>query len=268
MTPVLVVAGLCYVVMIGFLGQPVYMLLLTYLLLILCAAYIFRANIYTYISNAYMMSGDLQKAKRALDLANKHGTKNAVALSAYGAMLLREGSYAKAVEPLEKALSLRGKNMTDVNTLISLGSAYWATGEFSKAAEAFEKVAAVSDKPDASLLLSLGFLYMSLGDTQKAEEKTLFALEQNAPEASVHETLGLIAYKNTDFDRAETELRLALSQNSNLVDSNFVLGLICETKGDEKSARYCYDKAEKCEITPLNFAKPEQIKAKTQVIKR
>ncbi|HDT13933.1 MAG TPA: tetratricopeptide repeat protein, partial [Candidatus Aminicenantes bacterium] len=81
-----------------------------------------------------------------------------------------------------------------------LGSAYYRKGDFAKAAEAYEKAAAI--KPDAAdVQRGLGLAYLELGEPAKAEAALKRAFAVNATAETAFQ-LGKLCYNGKRFEEA------------------------------------------------------------------
>jgi tetratricopeptide (TPR) repeat protein len=123
--------------------------------------------------------------------------KNPQAQYERGVVALRYGLTDEAIRYGRLAISLDENHFDGWNLL---GSAYYAKGEFSQAAEAYEKAAAI--KPEAAgIQRGLGLAYLELKELGKAETALKKAFEAEDDSESAYQ-LGKLCYNGQRYDEA------------------------------------------------------------------
>lgn len=171
------------------------------------------------------------RAKEKDDFPAVH--KDAVAAYKKARELGRAGENKKAIEQLNKALSLHPQFGPALN---ELGVQYLKTGQADKAAEALEQ--AVKLGPDEFLpRLNYGIALLNQKKFELAEEQLKNALAKNSASPTAHLYLGITLMSRQKLDDAEKELLLAVNSSSNEVASaHRYLGGIFWGKRDYKRA--------------------------------
>jgi tetratricopeptide (TPR) repeat protein len=125
-----------------------------------------------------------------------------------GAVALRYGLADEAVRYGLLAVSLDPGHFDGWNLL---GSAYYTKGDFAKAAEAYEKAAAI--KPQApGVQRNLGLAYVELKETARAEAALKKALDTEGDSETAYQ-LGKLCYNGQRFDEALTYALSAIQKD-------------------------------------------------------
>lgn len=161
-----------------------------------------------------------QKKKKTPD------DKNPQAQYEMGVIALRYGLPDEAIKYGQQAIALDPKHFNGWNLL---GNAYYAKGDFSQSAAAYEQAAAI--KPDsADVQRGLGLAYMELKDTAKAEEalKKAFAAG-GGYEAAYY--LGKLCYTERRYEEALDYVLKAIQKNGKNAGAYNLKGVVLNQLG-------------------------------------
>ena len=248
-----------YVVIIMVLELPLSLLLLTYATIFAIFYFINRKNIMALRGNYFYITGHTQKARPLLKKAVDSGAKSPGSHIYYALLLMQEdGDAHSALGYLDKALRLSKNPVEKRSTLISIATCHWLNKDPNRAIRVLEDMRASQEYVNTSTMVTLGYIYMSKGDLDKALKITNLALEDDSEYASAWDNLGQIYYKKEDFEEAENAFRRALSYKEFLADSNYYMGILSEQKGDTQAAAEYFRKASISTFSFFNSITQEQ----------
>lgn len=139
-------------------------------------------------------------------------------------------------------------NPQDVDTRISIASAYLARGLLAESIEQFEQ-ALVLEPNNQSALIGLGRAYLDAGDLEAAEPPLRLVAELNADNefrysilrlGDVYYDLATISMHNGDFESAAAELSDALIIRRDDADTWRLLGQVWAQAGDYEAAEAAF----------------------------
>ena len=252
-----------YIVIMPVLGLPLYVLLLAYLAVIVVVYLINRKNTWAVRGNYFYVTGNYVQAKPLLDKAIAAGTKSPAAHTYRALLHLKEDKDAAAAYALlDKAAALSGSVMDERNRITALASCHWLDGRIDDGINVLEDMRASHEYINAGVLTTLGYLYLTKGDFDKAIEITQLAMADDPEYGAAWDNMGQIHYKMGDVSAAKENFRTALAKKENLADSNYFLGLIAEADEDSAVAADHFRRAHICTIGLFNTATPQQIEQK------
>ena len=162
-----------YMLVMVLLGQPFFVLLLTYAAVIIIIYLINRKNAWAVRGNYFYLMGHHANAKPLLDKAIAANTKSPSAYIYRALLFMREDNDAKkAQELLEKAKPLCSTTIEERNLITALASCLWLDGRVDEGIEALEDMRARHEYVNAGVLTTLGYMYFCKGENEKAIEIT------------------------------------------------------------------------------------------------
>ena len=251
----LVAAGLygLYILLMLVLGLQLYVLLLTYLAIVLTFYLINRKNMWAVRGNYFYITGNYVQARRLLEKAVKANTKSPSAHIYYSLILLREDKKsAEALKLLERARAHCTSVMDERNLIIATATCLWLEGRRDEAVKTLDDMRTKHEYISAGALTTLGYMHFVMGNYDAAREATALAMEDDPTYGAAWDNMGQICYKTGDATGAKQNFIAALQKTENLADANYYLGMIYEAQGDETTAREHFRKAHICTIGLFN----------------
>jgi tetratricopeptide (TPR) repeat protein len=143
-----------------------------------------------------------------------------------GVVALRYGLPDQAIRYGENAVALDPSSFDGWNLL---GSAYAQKGELARAAEAFEKAAAI--KPgETAVQRQLGLIYLGLDETAKAETALKKAFDADG-DAEAAYALGKLRYAEKRFDEAMDYALKAIRKDGSSAKAYNLKGVLLNQQG-------------------------------------
>jgi tetratricopeptide (TPR) repeat protein len=234
-----------YVVMVMIYELPIYVLLLTYAIILFAAYSLNRKSIWALRGNYFYITGHHAKARPLLEKAIKAGGIKSPASYIYYALILikNDKDTTTALNHLEKALEVCRNPVDERSTLSTMATCYWIANEPKRAIDVLENMRTNHAYVNSSTLTTLGYIYMATDDLEKALEITNLAIENDANYAAAWDNLGQIYFKQDDAEKAKEAFSKALSLKEALADSNYFMGILKE------AAEYF----RKASISPISF---------------
>lgn len=150
-----------------------------------------------------------------------------------GNLYYEAGEYAKAIEPLQKAVA---QKPYDSDAHYTLGNAFDKLKRYPEAAKEFELMTRIEPKNDA-VFYNLGNAYLYQKKYQQAWGKYQKAISLNPKNAAAHYGLGL-AYFNLRKSKEATEaFQQAVNFDPDNADAHYFLALMKLESGDKKGAQ-------------------------------
>lgn len=125
--------------------------------------------IYAYIGDAYVAKGNIEKAKEAYEVVLQDSPNNAAALKGLGDIYVKAFDYAKAHE-YYKVLAQVEK--TNPGILYIAAEVANSAGDYDSAVSFYEQFLALEQgtSKTANALVTVGYIYTTMGECDKAEE--------------------------------------------------------------------------------------------------
>jgi tetratricopeptide (TPR) repeat protein len=213
--------------------------------------------------NYFYVMGHRARAKTFLQKAVAAGTKSPSAYIHLALIAVQEEKDANAAfDLLEKAQKLSNTIVDERNALTTLASCHWLSGDAQKAIEVLEGIRAKHEYINAGVLTTLGYLYFTQGQFDKAIEISRLAMDSDSNHGAAWDNVGQVYYKQGDMEAAKESFRTALSKRENLADSAYYLGLIYEGEGDTENAKEYFRRAAICTISIFNTVTAEMVDEK------
>ena len=206
--------------------------------------------------------GDYEGAIKAYEALYQQGIKRAIYMLPYSVLLLRKGgeeNILKCKEILraaEKAQDMNAEKRIQLH--MNYAVAQYALGEVEKAVNLLE--ANHRKSPCTLIYQALGFLYVELGDQEKALAYNTEALEYDDEDSVVLDNMGQMYYRLMgDKEKAYEYFKKAYDIKNTQIDTLYFLALYDIEKGDKEKAREKLEMALKGNFSPLNYATREKI---------
>ncbi len=167
-------------------------------------------------------------------------------IEAYRAFL--EGNQARRQQILE---GLAQRYPRDVYVLNDLGLMYYQGDDLPRAAETFQRVAAI-DPQFAPVHNMLGYSYFRQGDYQRAEQAFQNYIRAAPNEPNPYDSLGELYLKMGRFDEARTQFERAVQLNPRFLVARVNLGSTALLQGNYDAAREAYQRAMAAAETPAD----------------
>lgn len=202
--------------------------------------------------------GRTEEALKLYEECVNEDLKDVETLLAYSLLLLRVGEFAKARELLVKIQRYPMKPEQKTNLYVNYAAAVFRMGEREKAIDVLEKQHA---KGESGLIYeTLGYLYVEMGDFDKALEYNLQALDYDEEDPVTLDNLGQAYYRlKGDKETAKKYFDKAIEIKPSQIDTRFFLALYDIEAGNTEEARETLEELLTARISPLNYASKERI---------
>lgn len=214
--------------------------------------------------------GDFEGAMQGYEALYQKGYISCSYLLAYSVLLLRAGgeeNYKKTKEILkkaEKASDYKGESRPQL--LMNYAVAQFKLGETENALHLLES--AHQKYPCGLIYEALGFIYIEVGDREKALSYNLEALEYDDESPVTLDNLGQVYYRlMDDKETARKYFERAIEQKDNQIDTLYFLALYDEEDGKRDAAVEKLEKALEGRFSPLNYATRERVEAELAKLK-
>ena len=184
---------------------------------------------------AYILNGNLNKAKADLLKALKLYPDYSVLQSNLGIVYYKEGKIEDAYKHFSEAIRL---NTYNVKARYNLGVAYFEQGKIEEAVKEYSDLVNYYLPDDHSVLNNLGKAYAFQGDYDEAVKHLTRALELNPQNADAHFNLANVLQSRGELNEAMVHYREALKINPGMAEahSNYGAALYKIGKQDEAKA--------------------------------
>lgn len=206
--------------------------------------------------------GDLEGALKAYEELYKAGFIRAFYLLPYSVLLLRKGgeeNFLKVKEILraaEKASDLTPEKRQQLQ--MNYAVAQYALGELEKAVNLLE--ASHRKNPCGLIYQALGFLYIELGDPEKALAYNTEALDYDDEDPVVLDNVGQMYYRLlNDKEKALEYFKKAHELKDSAIDTLYFLAKYDIENGDCAAAKEKLEKALGGNFSPLNYATRDKV---------
>lgn len=211
--------------------------------------------------------GEKAEAKKIYEELYTSGVLSAAYMLPYSVLLLREGEFEKVKEILLKAQKAR--DLTDdkrPQLLMNYSVAAWKLGDKEKAIDTLE--AAHRKYPCGILYQTLGYLYVELGDKDKALQFNREALEYDDEDAIVLDNMGQTYYRLLqDKAGARPQFEKANRLNPGQIDTLYFLSRYDIEEGKVSEAAEKLEEALKGNFSPLNYCTRTLIEEELQKLR-
>lgn len=154
------------------------------------------------------------------------------------------GLYPEAEEELKKTLSLAPAYADNAvkNVAENLANTYRLQKRFKEALEEINRIIQLGFY-NFGTYLSLGTIYVDMGDGEKAEEAWKKGLSLNSRSAGLLYNLGLLYFQKSQPSQARKFFEQAIQYDPDLYNAHYSLGYIMEDEGQIDSAIKFYEKS-------------------------
>ncbi len=181
--------------------------------------------------------GEYAEAKKMYEAAISKGVTKPERFSSYGVLLMQEGSFERAIEMYDKAISLKPKQDIRTKTRLNRAMAYTKIGEHEKAKAALEQIH--KQFRSARAYEALGYFYVLTND-EKAEEYNLEALDYDENNYVILDNLCQLYIQKGNYEKARLYGEKAYEQEDMKVDILRHMAIIEAHDGnEEKAKKYC-----------------------------
>ncbi|MFQ6083570.1 MAG: sulfatase-like hydrolase/transferase [Candidatus Aminicenantia bacterium] len=191
--------------------------------------------IYSQLSFIYHEIGQFEKAIETLEKALSLGLENESILSKLGVCLQEVGKLDRSIEILEITVDKYPQHVEAYNYL---GISYWRSGQFEKAIKTFEKLLFL-DSNYASGYNNLGSVYLSKRQYDLAKKQFKKAIKYDPNLAGPYNGLGVVYANKGDYNQAIENWKKAVELDNKQYDALYNLGILL-TKMDkfEEAIKY------------------------------
>ncbi len=180
--------------------------------------------------------GDIKKALKLFDIAEKVGGMKPKNMINYGYLCLRQGEAQRAREILTKAY-IKEKNRLvkkQINSIFAL--VLWQLGNLDDAVDMLEGV--LDGYRETTVYQNLGIFYILKGDGKKALEFNLKAYDFNSDDLAIMDNLAQSYVLCNDYTKAEELYREILDKEPSFPEPYYGFGIIlCERGEAEKGIK-------------------------------
>ncbi len=214
--------------------------------------------------------GDIEGAIKDYENMYANGVYLSAYLLPYSVVLLRTGgeeNYLKVKEILKRAekasdLTPDRKQQLFANYAV----AQFKLGETDKAVNLLE--AAHRKAPCGLIYQTLGYLYIELGDKEKAMSYNLEALDYDDEDSIVLDNVAQTYYRlMDDKETAKTYFDKAIALKDNQIDTLYFLSRYDLEKGDNAAALEKLETAVEGRFSPLNFVSKDTVEKEIAKLK-
>lgn len=188
----------------------------------------------------------------------------------FSTLLLRQGgedNFRLVKEMLmkaQKAPDLDPKSR--IRLFVNYSAAEYKLGDIQSAVKHMETIAQKTKTGDVYTVL--GYLYIEAGDTQKALDFNMEALDYDDEDPIVYDNLGQTYYRLlNDKDKALSYFTKALELKPNQIDTLYFLSRYDLENGDTAAAREKLHTALEGNFSPLNYATREMCEQELERLK-
>lgn len=214
--------------------------------------------------------GEITEAKAAYEEFYAQGKIMCSYILPWSILLLREGgeeNYKKVKEILakaQKAPDINAANRSEL--LLDFAVADWKLGNREAAVELLERTHMKS--PNGSSYGALGYMYVEMGDADKALAFNLEALDYDDEDAVTLDNLGQVYYRLlNDKEKALEYFTKAHEIKETQIDTLWFLSRYDLEKGDKAAAIEKLETAAQGRFSPLNYKTKAEIEAELAALR-
>lgn len=201
--------------------------------------------------------GDIQKALKIFDLAEKIGGMKSKNMINYGYLALRTGDVQKARSVLTKAY-IKEKNpivKKRINSMLAL--VLWQEGDLDGAIDMLEGV--MNGFRETMVYQNLGVFYVLKGDGEKALEFNKKAYDYNPDDLGIMDNLAQSLVLCGDFDKAEKLYNEILDKEPGFPEPYYGYGELLCRRGDVEKGTALIEKALEKNYSYLSVKSKEEV---------
>lgn len=215
--------------------------------------------------------GQTDEARAMYEALYQEGELAASYMLPYAVLLMRsgeEGAFEKV-----KEIMVRAQKAPDMNPerkqqlLMNYAVASWKTGNLEKGVSLLE--ASHRETPCGLTYQSLGFLYVELGDADKALKYNLEALEYDDEDPVILDNLGQTYYRLLkDKDKARPYFEKAHAIKPSQIDTLYFLSRYDVEEGKHVQALEKLEEALEGRFSPLNHVTRQMVEEERETIRK
>ncbi len=206
-----------------------------------------------------MSKGNVAEAQKLYEVAVVAGLTEPRYLLSYSVLLIREGQFEKARELLVN--NQKNPQLTDETRrqlFVNYAVCVYKMGELQKGVELLERQH--QKEPSGILYQTLGYLYVELGDAEKALAFNQEAIAYDDEDPIMLDNLAQTYYRLLgDKATAREYFDKAISHKAGQIDTLYFLAQYDLEAGDRAAARERLETALKGRFSPLNYATRDMV---------
>ncbi|MFH1513642.1 MAG: hypothetical protein ABIG45_09840 [Bacillota bacterium] len=226
----------------------------------------FMASIKAQAAAKKYQNGEIEAAKTLFEEALSMGLKDPRYILSYSVLLLRSGEYQKSRELLVANQSnplLKGETRRQL--YVNYSVCVYKLGDIEKAVRILE--GQHQKEPTGLIYQTLGYLYVELGDKEKAHQFNQEAMEYDEEDPITIDNLGQAYYRLTDDKETARKYFLkALSLKPGQIDTLYFLAQYDIADGNKAAATEKLNTALEGRFSPLNYATKEKIEEQLKTL--
>lgn len=215
---------------------------------------------------SYMSKGKVAEAKKLYAEAEAAGLNEPRYLLSYSVLLIREGEYQQARELLVK--HQKNPMLTDDNRrqlYVNYAVCMYKLGDIQRAVELLERQH--EKEPSGLIYETLGYLYVELGNAEKAIPYNQEAVTYDEEDAISLDNLGQSFYRLLDDrDTAKQYFDRAIALKPGQIDTLYFLSRYDVAAGDKTAAREKLETALNGRFSPLNYVTRDMVEKELAAI--
>ena len=197
--------------------------------------------------------GHYEEAVKLYQECVDEGCQDVKLCLAYSVLLLRGGEYQKARELLVKIQKYPMTEDQKRQLYVNYAACVYKMGEIDRAVELMERQH--EKNPSGLIYQTLGYLYVELGDYDKALAYNTEALDYDDEDSITLDNMGQTYYRlGNDKEKAKEYFDKAHELKPGQLDTLYFLALYDIDAGDGEAAREKLEKVREGRFSPLNYA--------------
>ena len=191
------------------------------------------------LAQTYLELGKHDEARKTIAQLDQISGSDFRTQTGVGVLLARYRLYDEAIQHFQAALTAN-PDLDDVK--FDLADAYFRKGDYAQALAAAQQVSAAGQRDDAFLSL-FGDIYAHLGDTARATQIFLDAINRNPDNDQYYLSLALIELREKNAGGAEVTLRKGLARIPSSGKIYWGLGIVSVLQGQTLQAAEDFERA-------------------------
>jgi tetratricopeptide (TPR) repeat protein len=191
------------------------------------------------LAQTYLNLGRREEALKTIAQLDQISAGDYRTQTGVGVLLARYHLYDDAMQHFQAALR---ENPDADDVKFDIADAYFRKGDYAQALDTAQRVSATGQKDDAFLAL-LGDVYAHLGETARATEIFLDAINRNPDNDQYYLSLALVELRANDANGAEETLRKGLARIPSSGKIFWGLGTVCVLAGKTAEAEEDFERA-------------------------
>ena len=215
-----------------------------------------KANLTGNLAYQAHQKGEIEKAIALYEDALQKGMNKPNLVDAYGVLLMREGSFEKAIDIFGKALKMQPALSQRYAIRVHRAIANLKLGKIEPAKVALEDIHERQEMQ--SVYETLGYLYV-VTDDAKAMSFNEKAINMYPDNPTILDNIGQFYLEKGHPKIAKEFLEEAYEIDKDKLDVNYHLARVAQSEGDKKKALEYINQAKECAISALSDTKADDI---------